>query len=183
MSPSLSSIPTPTILYREACEADFPAILAYYEKFEQHMRSLGYSLPGSTLPPGIENAARQYSAAQVWLDSFRRTLGRFGQIFVVEVNGQVAGFNRSRIKRVPPYMGDVMVGELMEVWIEPQARRLGAGEKLTRLGVEWLKAQGVHSVEVQILVDNHASLKMCQGLGMKPEITQLRLTWDNYIPE
>ena len=158
----------PQIIYRTATEPDFPAILAFYEKFDRHMRSLEYSLPG------VDNVA------QAWLDSFRRTLGRFSQMFVAEVDGQVAGFIRCRVKRVPPYMGDVMVGELMEVWIEASARRLGLGERLTSMCIDWMKEQGVHSVEVQILIDNEASISMCKGLGMKPEIMQLRLTWDNY---
>lgn len=160
--------PQKSIIFRAAVEDDFPAIMAFYEKFDRHMRSLEYSLPG------VENVA------QTWLDSFRRTLGRFGQIFVVEIDGQVAGFNRSRIKRVPPYMGDVMVGELMEVWIEPAARRARAGETLTRVAIEWMFEQVVHSVEVQILLDNEPSINMCKGLGMKPELMQLRLVKQDY---
>jgi L-amino acid N-acyltransferase YncA len=157
-----------SIIYRAAVEDDFPTIMAFYEKFDRHMRSLEYSLPG------VENIA------QTWLDSFRRTLGRFSQLFVVEAEGKVAGFIRCRIKRVPPYMGDVMVGELMEIWIEPTARRSRAGETLTRMCIEWMRDQGVHSVEVQILLENEPSINMCKGLGMKPELMQLRLVWDDY---
>lgn len=160
---------TPNVVHRTATEADFPAIQEYYDKFDRHMRSLEYTLPG------VENVA------QAWLDSFRRTLGRFSQIFVVEIDGKVLGFIRCRIKRVPPYMGDVMVGELMEVWVEPAARRAHSGETLTRMCIDWMKEQGVHSVEVQILLDNEPSINMCKGLGMKPELMQLRLTWDNYV--
>lgn len=162
---------TPKIIYRAANEADFPIILAFYEKFDHHMRLLEYSLPG------VDNVA------QTWFDSFRRTLGRFGQLFVVEIDGEVLGFNRCRIKRVPPYMGDVMVGELMEVWIEPAARRAHAGRILTSTAIEWMKEQGVHSVEVQILIDNEPSINMCKRLGMKPELIQLRIKCEDYLPD
>ena len=75
-----------------------------------------------------------------------------------------------------------MVGELKDMWVEPEVRRMGVGEKLLRLAIEWCQQQGVHSVEAQILLGNEPILKLVQRLGMKPELYQLRLTWDNYSP-
>ncbi len=51
------------------------------------------------------------------------------------------------------------------------------------MAIDWLKSKEVHSVEVQILVDNQASINMVKNLGMKPELLQLRLHWEDYPPE
>ena len=68
---------------------------------------------------------------------FRRTLGRFSVLYVCEVDGEMVGFIVARLKRVPEYLGGVMVGELKDMWVEPKVRRLGIGEKLLRLAIEW----------------------------------------------
>ncbi len=41
---------------------------------------------------------------------FRRTLGRYSVLYVSEVDGEMVGFIVARIKRVPEYLGGVMVG-------------------------------------------------------------------------
>jgi ribosomal protein S18 acetylase RimI-like enzyme len=118
---------------------------------------------------------------EVWLESFRRTLGRFSNIFIAELDGVVAGFMLCRIKRVPQYMGGVLVGELSDMWIIPEARRLGIGDKLSRLALDWLKAQSTHSVEIQVLKDNDASWKLYDRMGFQLEFRVARLMWDEYI--
>ena len=159
---------TPSIVYRPAVEADFPIVARMCEQMLDYLRRYTFTLPE------VENAG------ELWLNTYRRTLGRFTIIFVAEVDGQVMSFLSARLKQTPAYMGGVMVGELMEVWVEPGVRRYGIGEKLTRLAIEWLQEKGAQSVEVQILVDNEPSINMVKGLGMKPELFQLRLNWADY---
>ena len=59
--------------------------------------------------------------------------------------------------------------------MEGEARRASVGEALVQAGVEWLRQQGVHSVEVQVLSENQASLKFFESLGFKLELRALRL--------
>lgn len=86
-----------------------------------------------------------------------------------------------RIKRVPPHMGGVLVGELSDMWIIPEARRLGIGDRLSRQALAWLREQGVHSVEIQVLRDNEASWKLYDRMGFQLEFRVGRLLWDEYI--
>ena len=90
------------------------------------------------------------------------------------------GFIIARVKRVPEYLGGVMVGELKDMWVEHEARRLGIGEKLLRLAIEWCRAQNVYSVEAQILVGNEPIIKLVEFLGMKKELFQMRMLWQDY---
>jgi ribosomal protein S18 acetylase RimI-like enzyme len=157
------------VVYRLVREEDFPVIREMYTRLNQVFYRMGYRLPH---PDNV---------GEVWLESFRRTLGRFSNIFIAELDGVVAGFMLCRIKRVPQYMGGVLVGELSDMWIIPEARRLGIGDKLSRLALDWLKAQGTHSVEIQVLKDNDASWKLYDRMGFQLEFRVARLMWDEYI--
>ncbi len=163
--------PNTEVTYREASEADLPVVAGMYDKLDQLLRQHPYHFPE------VENVGT------LWLDIFRRTLGRFSIVYLAEYQGEIVGFILARVKRVPEYLGGVMVGELKDMWIEHEVRRLGIGEKLLRLAIEWCHTQQVHSVEAQILVGNEPILKLVRSLGMTPELYQMRLTWDNYTPE
>lgn len=159
------------ITYRLGVEADFPDIARLYEKLDRYYREYGY------FPPEMENVS------QIWLDSFRRTLGRYSMLFVAELDGVLVGFILSRLKRTPPYRGGLLVGELSDMWIEPAARRMGAGEKLTRLELEWMRAEGVHSVEGQVLLGNEPIWRIYQRMGFKQELVQIRLRFEDLTEE
>lgn len=156
---------------RLATEDDYPLLMEMYSRLNEYFYHVGYRLP------------RPENVGQLWLDSFKRTLGRFSNLFVAEIDGEVAGFLLCRLKRLPAHMGGLMVGEISDVWTEAKARRMGVGEKLSRCAIEWMREQEVHSIEVQILKDNQASLRMFESLGFKLEFSTVRLLWDEYIEE
>lgn len=160
--------PIPTISYRQATEADFPIIKEMYTLLNQHFYTLGYRLPH---PENI---------GDVYLDSFRRTLGKFSNAYVAEVEGKVVGYILCRIKRTPQTMGGVLVGELSDEWIDPSVRRMKVGDKLCRIALDWLRQQDVHSVEIQVLESNEASWRMLSRMGFKLEFRVGRLVWDEY---
>ena len=157
------------VSYRTASEVDFPVLMDFYGKLNTFFYSVGYRLPH---PENI---------GEIWLDSFRRTLGRFSNVFVAEMENQVVGFMLCRLKRVPAYMGGVIVGELSDMWIESSARRMGIGDELSRLAINWMRQQGAHSIEIQVLKDNEASWKLYERMGFQLEFRVGRLLWDDYI--
>ncbi len=159
------------VTYRLGIEADLPTITEMYVELNSYFYQMGYRLP------------HPENVGQVWQDSFRRTLGRFSVIYVAEMEGEVVGFMLARIKRVPAYMGGVLVGELSDMWILDKARRLGIGDKLSRLSMAWLREQGAHSVEIQVLRDNEASWKLYERMGFQLEFRAGRLLWDDYVDE
>ncbi|NMC15011.1 MAG: GNAT family N-acetyltransferase [Chloroflexi bacterium] len=167
----MGEINRPKVNYRLVNEADFPIIMDMYTQLNSFFYEVGYRLP------------RPENVGQVWLDTFRRTLGRFSNVYIAEIDQKVVGFMLCRVKRVPAYMGGVLVGELSDMWIAEEARRLGIGDKLSRLALDWLRQQGVHSVEIQVLRDNDASWKLYDRMGFKLEFRVGRLLWDEYIEE
>jgi len=159
------------VVYREANEGDFPTVIAMYGKVDQFLRQFTYTFPE------VKNVG------ELWLEMFRRTLGRFSILYIAEYKEKIVGFILVRIKRVPEYLGGVMVGELKDMWVEPEVRRLGIGEKLLRMAINWCREQKVYSVEAQILLGNEPIIKLVEYLGMKKELYQLRLTWNDYNEE
>ena len=151
------------VIYRLAEAQDLPVIAGMYAKMDQYFRGFSYRFPE------VENIG------EAWVDSFRRTLGRFSVVYIAELEGAVAGFMLGRVKRVAPYLGGVLVGELSDMWVEPQARRLGVGEKLSLLTMGWLAEQGVHSIEVQILEGNEPIWRLYEKMGFKAELRQIRM--------
>jgi RimJ/RimL family protein N-acetyltransferase len=159
------------VTYREANESDFPIMKQYYALLNQHFHRFGYRLP---VPENV---------GEIWLDTFKRTLGKFSKAYVAEYEGKVEGFLLARIKRLPPYMGGLLVGELSDEWIEPEVRRLGAGAHMCHMALEWLRDQKVHSVEIQVLNGNETSWNMLSAMGFKQEFRVGRMYWNEYVPE
>jgi len=156
------------VIYRTIEEQDLPIVAEMFEQLNTYFYRLGYRLP------------QPENVSEIWLDSFRRSLGRFSNVFIAEVGEKVSGFLLCRLKRVPAYMGGVIVGEISDIWINPDARRMGIGDKLSRLAIDWLREQGAHSVEIQILRDNEASWKLYEQMGFQIEFKGVRLLWDDY---
>ena len=167
----MNESPSTTVTYRLVTESDFPVLKEMYASLNTYFYRMGYRLP------------HPENVGDIWLESFQRTLGRFSNVFIAEVDHRVAGFMLCRIKRVPQYMGGVLVGELSDMWIIAEARRMGIGDKLSRLALDWLREQGVHSVEIQVLRDNDASWKLYDRMGFKLEFRVGRLLWDEYVED
>ncbi|HWQ84625.1 MAG TPA: GNAT family N-acetyltransferase [Anaerolineales bacterium] len=159
------------VIYRLAEPDDLPVIAGMYAQMDQFFRGFSYRFPE------VENIG------EAWVDSFRRTLGRFSVVYIAELEGNVVGFMLGRVKRVAPYLGGVMVGELSDMWVEPEARRLGVGKVLSLVTMQWLAAQGVHSIEVQILEGNEPIWRLYEKMGFKPELRQIRMLRADFPPE
>jgi len=158
----------PVVSYRVGTEEDFPLIAGFYEKLDAFFREIDLGLP------------QPEDVGQAWLDSFARTYGKFSMVHIAELDGEVVGFMLSRVKRVPPYWGGVMVGTLSDMWVEEQGRRYGIGRRLSELALDWLRQQGVHSIEIQVLAHNDPSWNLYESMGFKLELKQARLLWEDY---
>lgn len=157
--------------YRFATQDDFPALVEMYTLLNAYYYEVGYRMP------------HPENVGEAWLDSFRRTLGRFSVVTVAEIDHKVVGFMLGRLKPVPAYMGSVVVGQFSDMWVYPEARRLGVGEKLSRLTIDWFREQKVHSVEVEMLRENDAIWRLYDRMGFKIEYRVARLMWEEYVDE
>ncbi len=147
---------------RPATPADLPGAARLWEALNAFHRGVGLGFPESE------------GAAQAWLASFERTLGRFSFLWVAESGGQIAGFLLARLKRVPAYLGGVMVGEISDLYVSDSLRGQGVGARLAALALEQFEQLAVHSVEVQIMSANAGGLAFWKAQGFSEELVQVR---------
>ncbi len=152
-----------TISFRPAEAADFPRLAEMFERLNAYYYQVGYRLP------------QPEDVGQAWVESFQRTLGRFSNVFVAVAGESLAGMILCRVKRLPQHMGGVMVGEISDIWVEPAYRRERLGEQLVQLGLDWLRQQAVHSVEIQVLSGNESAWRFFEELGFQLEYRAARL--------
>lgn len=151
------------ITYRTVVDSDFSVIAQYYSDLLEVYTDLGYRLP------------KPDNAGSLWVDSFKRTLGRFSQVFIAEIDREIVGFALTRLKRLPPFQGGSLVAELSDIYLLEKARHTGIATTLCHMVINWAQENGALSVEAQILNSNESSRRMFAALGFKTELSQVRL--------
>lgn len=147
---------------RDATPADLAPVGAAWLKLQEYHRSLGlaFDLPGD--------------AAEKWLNSFQRTLGRFSFLWVVGEGETPAAFLLARVKQSPAFLGGVQVGEISELYVDESLRGSGAGKLLAETALAKFRELNLHSVEVQVQAGNHGGLAFWLRQGFKQDLTLVR---------
>ncbi len=151
------------IVVRLAQAEDLPAVETLWLQYEAFHRSQGLAFP------------QVEQAVAAWRGSFERTLGRFSFVWVAERDGEICAFLLARLKRTPAYLGGVLVGEISDLFVAEALRGQKVGSRLAAEAIRTLRAQGVHSIEVQVLQRNTGGQSFWQELGFEAELTQFRL--------
>lgn len=112
--------------------------------------------------------------ARKWIENISKGLGRFGVLYVATLNGITAGFAHGSIRLAPDYLGNVKVGVITHIFVREESRGKGTGEKLVRALEAWFREKEVHSVELQVLVNNERGIAFWERLGYPPELLQCR---------
>lgn len=150
------------VVIRSAALEDLPAAAALWQRLDEYHRSLGLAFPE------VENASA------LWVDSFRRTLGRFSFIWLAEDGGQAVAFLSARVKQTPAYLSSVQVGEISDLYVDERARKGGLAAQLVQTAMDKFADLGVHSVEVQVLAGNQAGLDFWVKQGFAHDLTLVR---------
>ena len=82
--------------------------------------------------------------------------------FVAETRGRVVGWAVGGSNRDASYD---YAGELYAIYPLPAYQRLGIGSKLTAATVRWLTNQGINSMILWVLEDNHPARRFYETLG------------------
>lgn len=147
---------------REAAVDDLSAVGTLWQKLQEYHLSLGLAFP------------LEENAAEKWISSFQRTLGRFSFLWVGLDQDRISAFLLARIKQSPAFLGGVQIGEISDLFVDQKLRGTGIGTRLAELAVDKLRSIGVHSIEVQIQAGNETGLAFWQKLGFKTDLTLVR---------
>lgn len=151
------------IRVRAAHSADLPRVLRLWAALSQGEQALG-------VPIRTDD-----EAAQGWLASFERHLGRFSHLWVAERDGDVLGFLLARLKSQPPYVGSELVGEIASIFIDPAMRGTGSGQTLVETAIAALKAAGATVIEVQAHESNADARAFWESQGFRAFARTYRL--------
>jgi ribosomal protein S18 acetylase RimI-like enzyme len=151
-----------SVSLRPAGEKDLTALADLWSRLQEFHYGLGMTFP---MPK---------EASQKWVDSFRRTLGRFSFAWIAESNGSPKGFLLARVKQSPAFLGGVQVGEISDLYVSDDSRDAGIGSKLVEVALQKFKELGMHSVEAQVLSGNDEGLSFWLKSGFKQDLTLVR---------
>lgn len=112
--------------------------------------------------------------AQKWIKSVQTGLGRFGTLYVCEVNGAVKGFAHGSIRLSPDYLGSQKLGVVTHIHVSVEYRGSGAGSALLKSLERWFRKNNVASIELQVLVANEAGVAFWEKQGYSRELLQYR---------
>ncbi|MDA8392107.1 MAG: GNAT family N-acetyltransferase [Actinomycetota bacterium] len=74
--------------------------------------------------------------------------------------------------------GEGRIGMLRCVWVEPEARGLGAGEALTQAAVDWLWHEGAGSIDAPALPGDRSAKRLLELSGFKARLIVMRRDLD-----
>lgn len=112
--------------------------------------------------------------AQKWLNSISQGLGRFGVLYVCEMDNELTGFAHGALRLTPDYLGSKKVGVITHVYVKKESRQKGAGSKLVEALEGWFEVQKVSSVELQVLTQNNLAIEFWESAGYQKELLQYR---------
>ena len=160
----MTTSPPTDLTLRNAVPEDLERIQPLWHALYQHQSEHGMLL---RLPEG---------AYQAWLQSITPFLGRFANVVVAELNGEIIGFVAGRIRTLPPYFGSSTIGAISEVFVSESHRSGGIGRRLLAFALEWFQAQQITRVELQVVAGNPDGIRFYKQLGWHPELVQM--VWD-----
>lgn len=143
---------------RPAREDELDALLALYRPYFAELKTFGmnYELDEDGLSGAI--------------------LGRIkSRLLLAAVaeggDGRLYGFvfcAVSRLSREYRCRGRGSIGSLQELYVAPEARRRGLATRLWECAKDWLRAQDVSAVQLQVLCGNPAALAFWRARGFAP---------------
>lgn len=98
-------------------------------------------------------------------------------VFVAEVDGKFAGFQRADIQEIAPFFKHNKILYLDDAYILPEFRRMGIATKLIEEAEKLAKEKGIHRLQARVYSFN----KPVQELLKKMGYTMPHSTWDKVL--
>jgi ribosomal protein S18 acetylase RimI-like enzyme len=87
------------------------------------------------------------------------------RILVFERAGETIGLCIVRVDRAPPILEETERGEITDLWVRPEDRRLGIARQLVGHAEAWVKEQGIERIEIQVAHGNREGQAFWRALG------------------
>ncbi|MCB1228833.1 MAG: GNAT family N-acetyltransferase [Verrucomicrobiae bacterium] len=160
---SNSSVPRETFLL-EPSHPNWPELADLFRNMYEEFRELGLQLP---LRQGGEST---------WLSNLEKSSSALSPVVgICDGNDELVGFAQGAVKFLPAYLEGQTAGEVLYLYVAPDARNLGLGRALANSLISKLWDGKVHSVELKVISGNIAAQAFWKSLGFREEIIQYRM--------
>ena len=148
-------------IVREAEPSDLDSLTALYRTYFADLKACGmnFDLRAENLPRVLQARIRSHLLLAAVAEA---------------EDGSIAGFVFASILRLGAEYscdGAASIGYINELYIAPAARRQGLSRRLMDFCEDWLRGQGVSTVQAQVVAGNGAARAMWQAYGMTPVST------------
>ncbi len=119
----------------------------------------------------------QPDSRRIWRNYFENHLLRDQdtRVFIALENKQVLGFLVARIEPPTPLFAGSYHGFLSDTYVRPEYRRQGIMQALYKAAADWLAAQGIHELQLDVYNRNHAAWQYWEKQGFRPLKTRMIL--------
>jgi ribosomal protein S18 acetylase RimI-like enzyme len=149
----------------EFIDRDDPRISQLQPLFKEYYRSMAQK---DLMMDLVENGD------DLWVDGVRKGLGRFSQIAAAIDGDSIVGFIVGYLKITPSHLGSRVVGYIDALFVKEEYRKGPIVLILYKKLLTWFSEKKVHSLEMQVLVENEDVWMMWEKLGFRRELFQLR---------
>lgn len=149
-------------LLPDSADQDFVEVVGMFNALYEHMDQTGLKMP---LVDG---------GAERFINGIKRNLGKNYFLLVAKENEEFVGFGIGTLRLAPPYLGSVRVGAITHAYVAEGHRGKGIAAQLFQKIESWLTAKDVHSLELEVLVENEGAVSLWKRLGYEPELLKMR---------
>lgn len=154
----------PTVEIRPATRADVPALGALGAKLARAHH--GFDPARFFVPEG-----RVEDGYAGWLG--KELASRRAVLLAAAVRGRVVGYAYGRIEGRDWNLLRDRCGVAIDLWVEPAARRAGAGTRLVEALAAALEAKGAPRVVLYVATGNPGAERLFRALGFRPTMLEM----------
>jgi len=101
----------------------------------------------------------------LWINTVKRTLGKFNVIVVAIQEGLIVGFAAGNIRVLPNYLGNKKVGYISHMFVSDKYKNKNIGNKLLEKLEDWFSEKSVQHIELEVLIQNEAACRFWKKKG------------------
>ena len=105
----------------------------------------------------------------LWINTIKKSLGKLHFIKIISVNNEIIGFAAGNIRLLPNYLGQKKIGYISFIYIEDNYKDQGLGSKLAIELEKKLIQNSIHTIELEVIIQNKSAYRFWEKLGYKPE--------------
>lgn len=99
-------------------------------------------------------------------------------VLVGTIDGFPVGYLAATIVHALPQAGDVRLGRVHDLFVEPEAREVGVGEALLSAAIEWFTSRGVMQADIRVSPGHRAAKNFCEQNGFVARSIVMYADWE-----